>query len=170
MEMLAIHTCDAAVAMAHVFAQANIRDHDQLGASGFDRSDGLLHDAVFRIRGCCLLVFLLRNAEEQYGLQSQIVGALRFVGYFRERELKNARHARNWLPRRYSFADKKRENEVVRAELCLTNEISQAGAVPQTARPMNQFSHRPRLSVTPRGRKLAERQVHPTGGLDAVER
>ena len=130
MEVLAIHPCDAAVAMAHVFAETNIRDNDQLGASRFDRSDGLLHDPVFRIRRCCLLVFSLRNAEEQDGLQPEIVGTLRFVGYFRERELENARHARDWLPRRHSFADKKRENEVVRAEFCLANEISHAGAAP----------------------------------------
>ena len=135
--MFAIHARDAAVAMAHVFAQTNIRDHNQLGAAGLDRADGLRHDAVFRIRGCCLLVLLLRNAEEQNGLQPEIAGALRFIGCVRERELKNARHARDWLPRRQSFADKKGKNEVVRAELGFANEISQAGAVPQTARPMD---------------------------------
>jgi hypothetical protein len=118
------------VAMAHVLAQTNIRDHDQLGASGFDRSDRLLHDAVFRIGRCCLLVFFLRNAEEQCGLQPEIAGALRFVGYFRECELENARHACDWFPCRQPFADQQRENEVVRAELCFANEISQAGAVP----------------------------------------
>ena len=32
MEVIAIHARDAAMAMAHVFAQANIRDHDQLRA------------------------------------------------------------------------------------------------------------------------------------------
>lgn len=170
MEVLAIPAGDAAVAMAHVFAQTDIRDHDQLRASSFDRSDGLLHDAVFRIRRCCLLIFLLRNAEEQDSLQPEIVGVLRFVGYFREPELENARHARDWLPRYHSLADKKRENEVVRAEFYLANEVSQAGALAQTARPMNQFSHRSRLSVTPRSRKLAAGRVRRTGGLDAVER
>ena len=45
------------------------------------------------------------------------------------------------LPRRQLFADKKRQNEIVRAELCLADEISQAGAAAQTARAMNQFSH-----------------------------
>jgi len=72
--------------------------------------------------------------------------------------LKNARHARDRLPRRYSFADKQGKDEVVRAELCFANEIAQAGALPQAARPMNQFPHRPRLSVLPGGRKLTARQ------------
>ena len=130
MELLAIHSCDAAVAMAHVFAQTNIRDHNQLGTTGFDCADRLLDDAVFRIRRCGLLVFLLWYAEEQNGLEPEIAGALRFVGYFRKRKLKNARHARDGLPRHHSFADKKRENEIVRAELRLANEISQAGAAP----------------------------------------
>jgi hypothetical protein len=137
MEMLLIRACDATVAVTHIFAQTDVGDYDQLGTSGFDRADGLLHDTVFRIRRCCLLIFLLRNAEEQDGLQPEIAGALRFIGYVRERELKNARHARDWMPRRQSFADKKGKNEVVRAELCFANEISQAGALPQTARPMD---------------------------------
>ncbi len=47
MEMLAVDPGHAAMAMAHVFAQANIRDYDQLRASGLDRANGLLHDAVF---------------------------------------------------------------------------------------------------------------------------
>jgi hypothetical protein len=57
----------------------------------------------------------------------------------------------------------------VRAERCLADEISQAGAAPQAARPMNQFSHRPRLSGTPTGRKLAAGRVRLIAGLDAVE-
>ena len=97
--MLAIDARDAAMAVAHVFAQANIRDHDQLGASGFDRADGLLHDAVFRVSAAGLFVFVARNAEEQHGLQAEIVGALRFIGHFRERELKNARHTADGLSR-----------------------------------------------------------------------
>ena len=67
------------------------------GHFGLDRADRLLHDAVFRVGAAGLLVFFLRNAEEQDGLQSEIVGALRFVGDFRERELENARHARDRL-------------------------------------------------------------------------
>ena len=43
-------------------------------------------------------------------------------------------------------------------------------SLPEAARPMNQFSHEPRLSVTPGGRKLAAGRVRSTGGLDAVER
>src|SRR5947207_2201631 len=130
MEVFAIHARDAAVAMAHVFAQTNIRDYDQLGTTGFDCADRLLHDAVFGVGRRRLLVFFFWDAEKQYCLQPEIVGPLRFIGYFCERELKNARHARDWPPSRHALADKKRENEVVRAEFCLADEISQAGAVP----------------------------------------
>ena len=53
--MIAVHPGDAAVAVAHVFAEANIGDDEQLGAFGFDRADGLLHDAVIGIGAGSLL-------------------------------------------------------------------------------------------------------------------
>jgi hypothetical protein len=61
-------------------------------------------------------------------LQAEIAGALRFVGDFLKRELKDARHARDRFPSRHAFADKEREDEVVRAELCFPDDIAQAGA------------------------------------------
>src|SRR5436190_1368770 len=157
MELFTIQTGDAAMAVAHVFAQANIGDYDQFRASSLDGADGLLHDAVVGIGRFRLIVLLVWNTEKQDGLESQIVGPLRFVGHFREGQLENPRHARDRLPRGDPFADEKRENEIVNAEPCLANEIAEAGAPSQTPRPMNQFSHRPRLSVAPTGRKLAGR-------------
>ena len=47
----------------------------------------------------------------------------------------------------------KRKHEIVGAELGLGT-ISQPCALTQAARPVDQFSHAPRLSVTPKGRKL----------------
>lgn len=152
--MVTIHPGNAAMAMTHVFAQANICDHDQLGAPGFDRTDRLLHDAVFRVGRTGQFVLVLRNTKEQNGLKAEIVGALRFRRRLCDGKLKNARHARDWLPPRHTFADKKRKHEIVRTELCFADEISQACALTQTARPMDQFSHAPRLDVTLKGRKL----------------
>jgi hypothetical protein len=159
------------MAMAHVFAQAHIRDHDQLGTTGLDRTNGLLHDPAFRVGEGCLLVFFFRNAEEQDGLQSEIAAALCLLCDVPERELEYSRHAGDRFPGCDPLADKKRQNEVVRTKPCLADEISQAGAAPQAARPMNQFSHRPRLNVTPERRKpCQEGECHPTGELDVVER
>ena len=84
MEMFAIHTGDAAMAVAHVFAQANIRDYDQFRASSLDRADGLLHDAVVGIGRFRLIVFLVWNTEKQDGLEPQIAGLLGFLCHLRE--------------------------------------------------------------------------------------
>ena len=56
----------------------------------------------------------------------EFAGALRLVRDLRERELKDARHARDRsCALRQLLADEKRQNEIVRAELCLADEISQ---------------------------------------------
>ena len=47
--MIAVDPGDAAMAVAHVFAEADVRYHEQLGTFGLDRTDRLLHDALFRV-------------------------------------------------------------------------------------------------------------------------
>ena len=95
MEMFAIHSRHAAMAVAHVFAETDIGDHDQLRTFRFDRADRFLNDSVLRVGAARLLIFFCWNTEEQHGLKPEIAGALRFVGYFFRRELENARHARD---------------------------------------------------------------------------
>jgi len=97
--MIAVDPRNAAMSVAHVFAEANIRHDDEPGALRLNRSDRLLNDAVFSVRSAGRLVFLARNSKEQDGLQSQVMGALSLVGYLARRPLKNSRHAGNRLSR-----------------------------------------------------------------------
>ena len=66
------------------------------GTLRFDCADRLLNDSVFGVGDARLLVLFRGNAEEQYGLQARdhearcASSATSF-----ERELKNARHARD---------------------------------------------------------------------------
>jgi len=57
------------------------------------------------------------------------------------------------------FTYKQRENEIVNAQLCLADEISQSVRAPQAARAMDQPSHKSRLRV---GGSVAS--AHATNG------
>jgi len=159
-EMIAIDPCHPAMPVAHVFAQTNIRHHDESGTLRLDRANGFLHDAVFGIGATRGFIFLARNSKKKNGLQSQVESALRFISDFAERELENARHALDCLPRLKFFADEQRQNEIVRGESGFANEVADAFAASEAPRPVDQFSHGPRLRVWFCGRKFDE--------LDAV--
>ena len=81
-EMLAIDPCDAAVAVAHVFAQTDIGDGDEVWAFRFNRSQHFLNDPVFCVGAACLSVFFFRNTEKQHRLQPKILSALDFIDNF----------------------------------------------------------------------------------------
>ena len=143
--MVAVDPGHAAVAVAHVFAKADIGDDEQLGAFGLDRADGLLHDAVFGVGAGSGFVLFVRDAEEEDGLQAGGRRAGGLGGDFVRRELLDARHALDRATRADFLVHEKREDEIVRAEIGLAHEIAQGGGAPEAARTMDQFPHRPRL-------------------------
>ena len=151
--MVAVNPGHAAMAVAHVFAEANVRDDEQLRTFGLDRADGLLHHAILGVGAGGLLVLFVRDTEEEDGLQSGGAGARGFGGNFVRRKLLDARHAADRAARFDFFVHEKGENKIVRAEIGLADEVAQGGGAPQTARAMNQFPHAPRLSAPVRGSK-----------------
>ena len=66
--MIAIHSCHAAMSVAHVFAKTDIGDDDQVRTFFLDRAHRLLHDTVFRVSPARLLIFFFWNTEEQHRL------------------------------------------------------------------------------------------------------
>src|SRR6516164_7291032 len=91
MKMVAVNSGDTAMAVAHVFAEANVGDRDQLRTFRFDRSQRFLNHSVFGVSGTCVLIFMLRNSEKQDRLQPEILGAARFIDNLFHRQLKNSR-------------------------------------------------------------------------------
>jgi hypothetical protein len=69
-EVLPIDSSHATVAVTHVFAEANIRDDDELGRLCFDRAHCLLDDALFGVGAAGCFIFFARNSEEQDSLQA----------------------------------------------------------------------------------------------------
>ncbi len=87
-EMVAVDPRDAAMAVAHVFAEADIRNDEQLGTFGLDRTNRFLHDAILGVGAGCLLVLFVRDAEEDDGLQTGGGGERGLSGYFVRRKLR----------------------------------------------------------------------------------
>ena len=125
MEMVAVDPGHAAMAVAHVFAEANIGDHEQLGAFGLDRANRLLHDAIFGVGAGSRFILFRRNAEKKDGLQA---GGLR-----RGQPLRRSRSGASWstpgmLLIGAAGADflvhEKREDEIVRTEIGLAHEVT----------------------------------------------
>jgi hypothetical protein len=55
---------DAAMAVAHVFAQANIRQHQKVRQMFFEQAHRLLHDAAARISAGSLFILGLWNPKQ----------------------------------------------------------------------------------------------------------
>jgi hypoxanthine phosphoribosyltransferase len=144
--------------MAHVLAQADVGDGDQIGAFRFDRPQRFLDNAIFCISTGGLFIFLFRNAEKQDSLYSKILSSTRFIGNLFHRQLKDSGHARDRPTVIQFFTYKQRENEIVNAQLCLADEISQSGRTPQAARAMQQSSHEASVRVAKLRRKQEQQR------------
>ena len=63
-DAVAVEFRNAAMAVAHELAKADIGDNDQLRKLSFERPDGTLHDAIRGIGLRSLLILVRRDAEE----------------------------------------------------------------------------------------------------------
>ena len=172
MEMVAVHPGHAAMAVAHVFAKADIGDDDQLGALRLDRADRLLHDAVLRVSRRRLLVLLLRECQRAGRLAARVASALfRFVGGFFG--AKAEKRPACWRSRvRSSIFSLTKSGRMKSCALRFVSRtrLRRRGGAPQTARAMNQFPHRAEAKRCAKGVASSPTdESDPTGGLDAVK-
>ena len=86
----------AAMAVAHVFAQAHVRDDEQRRQFLFQQPHRLLHDAVLGVSAARLLIFFIGNAEEQNRRHAERVRRRRLAHNFIRRQLKHAGHGNRW--------------------------------------------------------------------------
>ena len=87
----------AAVAVAHVFAEADVGDDDELGPALLEAAHGLLHNAVLGVGRAGFFIFFSRNAEEQHGHQARVHGLFHLLFQFSQRELVLAGHGSHFL-------------------------------------------------------------------------
>src|SRR5207245_5677016 len=92
MKMVAVNSGDTTMAVAHVFAEANVCDRDQLRTFRFDCSERFLNHSVFCVSATCLLIFACWNSEKQDRLQPEIPSSACFIDNLFHWQLKNSRH------------------------------------------------------------------------------
>ena len=95
-DALALH--DAAVAVRHIFAQADVGEDEQVRVVALEGADGALHDAVVGIRAGRLFVFAFRQAEQQHGGDAERGDLLGFGAQGVNRELGHAGQRRDRAP------------------------------------------------------------------------
>lgn len=88
---------DAAVTVAHVFAQAHVGDDVERGPAMLEAAHGFLYDAVFGVGAAGLFVLHGRDAEEDNGLQAVIHGLFHLLFQLGQRQLVLAGHGADLL-------------------------------------------------------------------------
>src|SRR4051794_9240497 len=93
--MFAIETGHAAMPMAHVFAKTDVRNYHHLRATRLNCPNCLLNNPVIGISAAGLLIFIVRDSEENNRLQPAILNLASFISDVAEGQLKDAGHARD---------------------------------------------------------------------------
>ena len=102
---------DAAMAMTHVFAKAHVRNHVQTRELFLDSTHGPLHNAILIISRSRHFVLVIRDTEQQNGLDAKRDTAFKFLQDFINRETELVRHGRDFFFDARSFNHEHRVNE-----------------------------------------------------------
>ena len=164
---------DAAVAVRGVLAEADVGDEHELGLLGPERAQGPLDDPVVGPGARALLVLLLRDPEQEHGLDPE---RDELVGLARRASSTEWRVDAPAAPRCATVArpDEERHHEVVELEPRLADERAQRVGAPQPAQARGgEGAHAEQVTSArgrdsggqpgdhePRQRAVAERQPH----------
>ena len=106
-----------------------------------ERAQRLLHDAVFFPCAGALLVFGLRQAEEQQPAQAQLRGLFGFAHRFVHGEVEDAGHGADRVRTPSPGQMKQRVDQVAGLENCLAHQRPHGLAAPQPAHPHLRETH-----------------------------
>ena len=124
---------DAAVTVRRVLAQADVRDHDELGDGAAERTDGLLHDPVLVVGARGGLVLRRRNSEEEDRPDPGSARSGSFVAERVDRPLRNRRQSLERPLHTLARADEERVDEVGQVDARLPDERPQGSGPPEPA-------------------------------------
>src|SRR5438067_2463645 len=131
----------AAVAVARVLAQADVGDHEQVGHRVLHRADGLLHDAVVRVRLGTAGVFPGRDPEEQHAGDPHAGGILALLDQLVHGEAVLTRHRHDGLAYAAAVHDEQRIDEVVDGQGRLAHELAEQRLLAKATRPEHAVGH-----------------------------
>ena len=124
---------DAAVAVAHEFAEAHVGDDEQAGHARLQRADGALHDAVVGVGLRGALVLVRWDAEKEHAGTPAACAACGFGDEFALGELEDAGHRGDRRAGGDLFADEKREDEIARRSEVSRTRCAEGGRRAETA-------------------------------------
>jgi hypothetical protein len=124
------------MAVFHVFAEADVGDDHEAGQFLFQKTHGLLDDAVASVGAGGFGVFFVGNAKKQNGGDAERVGLCGFADEFVGRELEHARHGLDGAANFAAAADEERQDEARGVELGFAHEPAQGGGGAQSSRPV----------------------------------
>ncbi len=134
---------DAAVAVAGVFAEADVGDEHELLRSGGlpDGAQTLLHDSVFVPGARGLLVFGVGQTEEQKAAQAEACGFFSFAYGFIHGEIEDAGHGADGVADALAGADEEWIDQVAGVERSFTDERAQRLSPSQPAHAVFRKTH-----------------------------
>ena len=132
----AVEPEDAAVTVVGVLAQADVRDHSEIGERGLDRPRGPLDGLAVVVRGRALGVFVLREAEQQRAGDAHLGGALGLADRLVDGQLEDAGHGRDLVAEPLPCLDEQRQDQVGRVQPGLADEPPDGGGSPEPHRPV----------------------------------
>src|SRR2546421_5768677 len=139
----------AAVAVARVFAEADVGDDEQVRHGVLHRAHGLLHDAVIGVGLGAARILLRRNTEEQYAGDAHAGGILAFLDQLIHGEAVLAGHGCDRLSHAAAVHDEQGIDEVVDRQRRLADEFAEQRFFAQAARAEHAVGHHSLL--LPRG-------------------
>jgi len=150
---------DAAVSVAHVFAEAYVGHDDERGELFFQKADGALGDAVFGVGLGGVFVLVRGDSEDEHGADAGGVGGAGFDEEFSEVELEDAGHAGDGDAAGDFFGDEKREDKVVRRDNRLAHKSAELRRGAKPAESVSEI-HGRRICTGREGRRDGRLREH----------
>ncbi len=136
------------MAVIGVLAEADVGDDERDGRRALDRAHGGLHRR-FRIVGeRSDVVFGIGQAEQDDALHAVAAGRFHFLYGFVDREVVDARHRRHFATDTLASTDEQRQDEHVRGQTRLADEIAHRRGLPQAAETPGQFQRHVGVDVS----------------------
>jgi len=129
------------MAMAGVFAQADIGAHRERRGRILQLLDGPLDDAVLGMRPRTLRILLVGQPEKDDGVHSQPHALLGLFGQLVHGYPKHPGHGRHLFPHSLAGHDKKRVDKVSRSNAGLSDKRPEIFVLPESACPVFRKNH-----------------------------
>ena len=159
---IAVLAHDAAVAVRHVLAEADVGDHDQRRLGLLERAHRELDDALGVVGAGGGVVLVGRDPEQQHGGDPERRDLLSLLVEVGDREPLDSGHRVDRLAPVASVGDEQRIDEVLDRQLGLTHEAAQGAGLPHPPQSRGgERTSRASLREAPQRQPAGKRRMQP---------